>query len=171
MKSKGRKEGHEQTHTLTTHKTSLQAASTDLCLCADLTSIIRKTPALTGPSWLISANCQLLVKGKNQGNPSTESVNLSNATSWHGVLGFSQTSDVSLWTRLFSCVWTLTRCFAFVRSSSLDILSRRIALVNCSLARALSRSSSLLCFSLERQERSNLEGKHFISWQYFLINI
>lgn len=45
-----------------------------------------------------------------------------------------------------------TRCFALARSSSLDIRSRRIALVNCSLAKALSRSSSLPCFSLKRQK-------------------
>lgn len=50
------------------------------------TSTIFKLPALESPPWLISANCQFLVKGTNHENLSKESLNFSNIKVGKGYL-------------------------------------------------------------------------------------
>lgn len=134
----------------------------DACATVSLlifAAIILKLPALKSPSGLISANCQQLVKGKNQENLSKEERTcvLSTLKAGKECLAFPKHQRSPCRQDISTKSLILTRCFALARSSSLDILSRRIALVNCSLAKALSRSSSLPCFSLKRQERTNLE--------------
>lgn len=105
-------------------------------------------------------------KSKNREALNKENMNVTHTESW---LAFPKHQRFPRRQDLSTKSLILTRCLALARSSSFAILSRRMALVNCSLAKAFSRSSSLSCFSLKRQQRSNLGGgKDFSSWHHFL---